>query len=166
MQASLLRSQTMAGVVAPAASRRMLVVQNAHKKGAGSTKNGRDSNSKSRGVKVFGGQPVKAGGIIVRQTGSTWHSGVNTDLGKDYTVYALEDGIVMFDKKKERPGVHVYPLDHEKAKAMIAATHTKQPKEGTKSRRERRLEQWKGVPRKSAEKSTISVATVNASTKP
>eukprot|EP00983_Pelagomonas_calceolata_P024708 778279-Pelagomonas_calceolata.AAC.1 len=71
MQASLLRSQTMAGVVAPAASRRMLVVQNAHKKGAGSTKNGRDSNSKSRGVKVFGGQPVKAGGIIVRQTGST-----------------------------------------------------------------------------------------------
>eukprot|EP00967_Tisochrysis_lutea_P097754 scaffold143715_cov21-Tisochrysis_lutea.AAC.1 len=148
MQASLLRSQTMAGVVAPAASRRMLVVQNAHKKGAGSTKNGRDSNSKSRGVKVFGGQPVKAGGIIVRQTGSTvsgvagfrsccgaggwagtaaerrhthqfaaihpnhtsthaytqWHSGVNTDLGKDYTVYALEDGIVMFDKKKERPG--------------------------------------------------------------
>jgi len=65
-----MRSQATAGVV-PQQSRRMLVVQNAHKKGAGSTKNGRDSNSKSRGVKVLGGQPVKAGGIIVRQTGST-----------------------------------------------------------------------------------------------
>lgn len=289
-----------AAVLAPTStpSRGALLVQNAHKKGAGSTKNGRDSNSKSRGVKVYGGQPVKAGGIIVRQLGSTvggggsvhgargvahaggggaggrrgldeaggggravagrwagrhacgsalpppahcllprqqqqrtqplplatatataarspprlplpaqWHSGTNTGLGKDYTLYSLTDGIVVYDKKKERPAVsgwegarlvvarhcaraprmqadpaarplppapappqvHVYPLESEKAQAAVTATDAKQPKEGVKSRRERRLEAYANVPRKdkAAQKAaTIAVATVRASMKP
>jgi large subunit ribosomal protein L27 len=52
-----------------------------------------------------GGQPVKAGGIIIRQVGSTWHEGTNTELGRDYTLFSLVDGIVIYDKKKERPSV-------------------------------------------------------------
>lgn len=63
------------------------------------------SNAQRRGVKVFGGQPVKAGGIIVRQVGSEWHDGTNTALGKDYTLFSLVDGIVVYDKKKEKPAV-------------------------------------------------------------
>ncbi len=66
---------------------------------------GVQSNSQSRGIKVYGGQPVKAGGIIFRQVGSTWHEGTNTGLGKDYTLFSLVDGIVIYDKKKVRPAV-------------------------------------------------------------
>lgn len=63
------------------------------------------SNPQRRGIKVFGGQPVKAGGIIYRQVGSTWHEGTNTGLGSDFTVYSKVDGIVVYDKKKVRPSV-------------------------------------------------------------
>merc|ERR1711924_159417 len=69
-----------------------LVIQCTHKKGAGSTKNGRDSNSKRLGVKVYGGQAVTPGGIIVRQRGSTFYPGENVGMGKDYTLYALTEG--------------------------------------------------------------------------
>ncbi|GAX85879.1 hypothetical protein CEUSTIGMA_g13295.t1 [Chlamydomonas eustigma] len=142
-----------------------LVIQNAHKKGAGSTKNGRDSNSQSRGVKVFGGQPVKAGGIIVRQVGTTWHDGTNTSLGKDYTLFSLVDGIVMYDKKKQRPSVHVYPYEHAKAVAAVEITHTKKPKEGVPSRKERRKTMY--TPRGAAkEASALSVATIAATVRP
>lgn len=143
--------------------RRALVIQNAHKKGAGSTKNGRDSNSQRRGIKVFGGQPVKAGGIIFRQVGSTWHEGTNVSMGKDYTVYSLVEGIVVYDKKKERPCIHVYPTDHTKAVAAVTATHTKKPKEGVPSRRERRKALYK--PRNSAEPA-LSVATTAVPVRP
>ncbi len=68
----------------------------AHKKAGGSTKNGRDSNSQRRGVKVFGGQKVKSGNIIVRQVGSSFHAGLNVGRGKDFTLFALTDGIVEF----------------------------------------------------------------------
>ena len=68
----------------------------AHKKGGGSTKNGRDSNSKRLGVKVFGNQNIRAGGIILRQRGTKFHLGKNVALGKDYTIFALCDGIVHF----------------------------------------------------------------------
>jgi large subunit ribosomal protein L27 len=71
----------------------------AHKKGAGSTKNGRDSNAKRLGVKRFGGQVVKAGNILVRQRGMNMKPGVNVGYGKDYTLFALTDGIVKFDHK-------------------------------------------------------------------
>ena len=70
----------------------------AHKKGAGSTKNGRDSNSKRRGVKRFGGQLVTAGSILIRQCGTRFHPGLNVGVGKDFTIYALCDGIVQFKK--------------------------------------------------------------------
>ena len=71
----------------------------AHKKAGGSTRNGRDSESKRLGVKRFGGEAVRAGNIIVRQRGTQFHSGPNTGLGKDHTIYALSDGVVKFDVK-------------------------------------------------------------------
>ena len=72
----------------------------AHKKGEGSVKNGRDSQSKRLGVKIFGGQPVISGNIIVRQRGTTYHPGKNVGVGKDYTLFALSDGVVEFRKGK------------------------------------------------------------------
>lgn len=72
----------------------------AHKKGAGSTKNGRESHSKRLGVKIFGGQQVKAGGIIVRQRGTKHHPDVNVGIGKDHTLFALADGVVAFRKSR------------------------------------------------------------------
>ena len=70
----------------------------AHKKGEGSVKNGRDSHSKRLGVKIFGGQPAVAGNIILRQRGTVYHPGKNVGVGKDYTLYALTDGVVEFRK--------------------------------------------------------------------
>ena len=70
----------------------------AHKKGEGSVKNGRDSQSKRLGVKIYGGQPVSSGNIIVRQRGTVYHPGKNVGLGKDFTIFALSDGIVEFKK--------------------------------------------------------------------
>ena len=72
----------------------------AHKKGEGSVKNGRDSQSKRLGVKIYGGQPVNSGNIIVRQRGTVYHPGKNVGLGKDFTIFALSDGIVEFKKGK------------------------------------------------------------------
>jgi large subunit ribosomal protein L27 len=77
----------------------------AHKKGGGSSRNGRDSTSKRLGVKLFGGQDVRAGGIIVRQRGTKFHPGVNVGLGRDFTIYALSDGKVMFDREGRRVNV-------------------------------------------------------------
>jgi large subunit ribosomal protein L27 len=82
----------------------------AHKKGGGSTRNGRDSNAQHRGVKRFGGQHVNAGTILVRQVGETVSPGRNVGKGKDFTLYSLIDGVVAFEhasKKKQR--VSVYP---------------------------------------------------------
>ena len=79
----------------------------AHKKGAGSTKNGRDSNSKRLGVKVYGDQLVKSGGIIIRQSGLTFKPGMNTKVGKDYTLFAVKDGFVKFDTLKGTKHVSV-----------------------------------------------------------
>ena len=72
----------------------------AHKKGEGSVKNGRDSQSKRLGVKIFGGQPVVSGNIIVRQRGTVYHPGKNVGVGKDYTLFALTDGVVEYRKGK------------------------------------------------------------------
>lgn len=71
----------------------------AHKKGVGSSKNGRDSESKRLGVKLFDGQVVSAGSIIVRQRGTKFHPGKNVGVGKDFTLFALEDGVVRFRKR-------------------------------------------------------------------
>ncbi|MBA4421974.1 MAG: 50S ribosomal protein L27 [Syntrophus sp. (in: bacteria)] len=81
----------------------------AHKKGQGSSRNGRDSNSQRRGVKVYGGQKIHAGSIIVRQVGTVFHPGVNVGLGKDYTIYSRIDGTVKFERlDKKRKKVSVY----------------------------------------------------------
>jgi large subunit ribosomal protein L27 len=71
----------------------------AHKKGAGSSRNGRESHSKRLGIKLFGGQLAKAGNIIVRQRGTVHHAGENVGIGKDHTLFALKDGVVTFRKK-------------------------------------------------------------------
>lgn len=81
----------------------------AHKKGQGSVKNGRDSNSKRRGVKKFGSERVIAGNIILRQCGTKWHPGNGVGLGRDYTIFALIDGTVRFDRGGRR--VNVDPVE-------------------------------------------------------
>jgi large subunit ribosomal protein L27 len=73
----------------------------AHKKGAGSSKNGRESHSKRLGVKIYGGQAAIAGNIIIRQRGTKHHPGLNVGIGKDHTLFALTDGIVQFRKRKD-----------------------------------------------------------------
>ncbi len=84
----------------------------AHKKGVGSSKNGRESESKRLGVKIYGGQAVKAGNIIVRQRGTKHHPSDNVGIGKDHTLFALADGIVEFRKgKNDRSFVAVKPID-------------------------------------------------------
>lgn len=86
----------------------------AHKKGVGSSKNGRDSESKRLGVKVFGGQLAKAGNIIVRQRGTQHHPGNNVGIGKDHSLFALIDGTVSFRKKKDNKSyVSVDPISAE-----------------------------------------------------
>jgi large subunit ribosomal protein L27 len=82
----------------------------AHKKGVGSSRNGRDSAGKRLGVKRFGGENVTAGSILVRQRGTTFHPGSNVGCGKDYTLFALVDGVVKFERKdKTRQKISVYP---------------------------------------------------------
>jgi large subunit ribosomal protein L27 len=83
----------------------------AHKKGVGSSRNGRDSNPSYLGVKRFGGQPVRAGGILVRQRGTRIHPGRNVGRGKDDTLFSLIDGVVKFERSRARNVVSVYPAE-------------------------------------------------------
>ena len=83
----------------------------AHKKGVGSSKNGRESESKRLGVKIYGGQSAKAGNIIVRQRGTSHHPGLNVGMGRDHTLFALVDGTVVFKKKSDNKSfVNVEPV--------------------------------------------------------
>jgi len=83
----------------------------AHKKGAGSTRNGRDSKAQRRGVKVYAGTEIPAGSILVRQVGSTFHPGRNVGMGRDFTLFALIDGVVRYEwKTKKKKKVSVYPV--------------------------------------------------------
>ncbi len=81
----------------------------AHKKGQGSSRNGRDSNAQRRGVKKFGGEAVRAGNILVRQVGTKFHPGANVGQGNDYTLFALVDGHVQFDRKGRR--INIVPAE-------------------------------------------------------
>ena len=84
----------------------------AHKKGEGSVKNNRDSQSKRLGVKIFGGQPALSGNIIVRQRGTVYHPGKNVGLGKDFTLFALTDGLVEFRKgRNDKTFVSIAPVE-------------------------------------------------------
>ncbi|MBK0403620.1 50S ribosomal protein L27 [Adhaeribacter sp. BT258] len=86
----------------------------AHKKGAGSSNNGRESHSKRLGVKIYGGQQLIAGNIIVRQRGTAHHPGLNVGMGKDHTLFAMVDGVVEFKKgRKDRSIVSVIPFETE-----------------------------------------------------
>jgi len=83
----------------------------AHKKGQGSSRNGRDSNSQRRGVKVYGGQQITAGTIIIRQLGTKIHPGRNVQMGRDHTLFATVDGVVKFERKdRDRKQVSVEPV--------------------------------------------------------
>jgi large subunit ribosomal protein L27 len=84
----------------------------AHKKGGGSVRNGRDSNAQRLGMKIFGGQLVIPGNIIVRQRGTKFHPGINVGMGKDHTIYAMTEGYVVFERMRGRDGqkrICVYP---------------------------------------------------------
>lgn len=88
----------------------------AHKKGAGSTRNGRDSNSQRRGIKVYAGEEVRAGNIIVRQVGSSFHPGKNVGMGRDYTLFSLVDGVVKYEwKSNKKQQISVYPAQQATA---------------------------------------------------
>ena len=102
----------------------------AHKKGQGSSRNGRDSNAQRRGVKVFGGQEVTAGSILVRQVGSTFHAGNNVKTGKDYTLFALRDGEVLF-----KPGAN-----GKKTVRVVDPVQRGGREDGKPSRRDKRRE--------------------------
>jgi large subunit ribosomal protein L27 len=82
----------------------------AHKKGQGSTRNGRDSAGQRRGTKVYGGQLAKAGNILVRQLGTRIHPGPNVGMGRDYTLFALVDGVVRYESSRNRRRVRIEPL--------------------------------------------------------
>lgn len=91
----------------------------AHKKGQGSTRNGRDSQPKMRGVKRFGGETVTAGSILVRQVGTKFHAGENVGIGRDWTLFAKVEGVVKFERQgRDRTRVAVYPIA---AAAAVAA---------------------------------------------
>jgi large subunit ribosomal protein L27 len=84
----------------------------AHKKGEGSVKNGRDSQSKRLGVKIFGGQPAIVGNILVRQRGTVYHAGKNVGVGRDFTLFALTDGVVEFRKRRnDKTFVSILPVE-------------------------------------------------------
>ncbi len=101
----------------------------AHKKGAGSTDNGRDSNSKRLGVKLYGGQLARAGNIIVRQRGTKFHPGEHVGMGKDHTLFALVDGTIHYKtKRKNRKFVYVLPF--ETVEETVAPVATKAPQKG------------------------------------
>ncbi len=92
----------------------------AHKKGQGSSRNGRDSGGQRRGVKVYGGTPVRAGNILVRQLGTLIYPGANVGMGRDFTLFALIDGVTKYEphKKKGRRKVSVYPAAAPQAPAQ------------------------------------------------
>lgn len=85
----------------------------AHKKGQGSSRNGRDSNAQRRGVKKFGGESVVPGNILIRQCGTKWHPGKNVGMGRDYTLWSLVEGTVYFDRKGRR--INVKPVEETAA---------------------------------------------------
>ncbi|WP_184543374.1 50S ribosomal protein L27 [Mucilaginibacter sp. FT3.2] len=98
----------------------------AHKKGAGSSRNGRESHSKRLGIKIFGGQPAIAGNIIVRQRGTKHNPGVNVGIGRDHTLFALVEGIVVFRKKADnRSYVSVVPVTEQVAEVAAPAPKAK-----------------------------------------
>jgi large subunit ribosomal protein L27 len=128
----------------------------AHKKGVGSSKNGRESESKRLGVKIYGGQFAKAGNILIRQRGTTHNPGVNVGMGKDHTLFALVDGTVVFRKKKNnRSYVSVDPIvevDVAVAEAPVAEKPVKKAEVKAEAKEEVKAESSKAAPAKAETK--------------
>ncbi len=105
----------------------------AHKKGVGSSDNGRDSHSKRLGVKLYGGELARAGNIIVRQRGTRFHAGEHVGMGKDHTLFALKDGTVSFKKgRKNRTFISIHPFDVEIVEEKVARVSKPEPKPAPK----------------------------------
>ncbi|GER46801.1 50S ribosomal protein L27 [Striga asiatica] len=120
-----------------------LTILAAHKKGAGSTKNGRDSQGQRLGVKIFGDQAAKAGSIIVRQRGTKFHPGKNVGLGRDYTIFSLIDGLVKFEKfGPDKKKVSVYPREVQPENPN---SYRARKRESFRLQRERRRARREGI---------------------
>jgi large subunit ribosomal protein L27 len=131
----------------------------AHKKGAGSSKNGRESESKRLGVKIFGGQAALAGNIIVRQRGTKHHVGNNVGIGKDHTLYALVDGVVEFRKKRNnRSFVSVVPFETEVIEKAKATPKKAAPKAAPKAEAKAEAPAAKAEAKKEAPKAEAPAA--------
>ncbi|KDP46272.1 hypothetical protein JCGZ_10112 [Jatropha curcas] len=127
-----------------------LTIEMAHKKGAGSTKNGRDSVGKRLGVKIYGNQVAKPGSIIVRQRGTKFHPGKNVGLGKDYTIFSLIDGLVKFEKfGPDRQKISVYPREiqpeNPNSLKVRMREYFKMRRERKKARKEAKEARKKGI---------------------
>ncbi|KAK4340696.1 hypothetical protein RND71_039197 [Anisodus tanguticus] len=121
----------------------LLTIESAHKKGAGSTKNGRDSPGQRLGVKIFGDQHAKPGSIIVRQRGTKFHPGKNVGLGKDHTIFSLIDGLVKFEKfGPDRKKISVYPREVQPENPN---SYRNRKRESFRLQRERRKARREGV---------------------
>ncbi|KAJ6751433.1 hypothetical protein OIU85_001917 [Salix viminalis] len=120
-----------------------LTIQMAHKKGAGSTKNGRDSKGKRLGVKIYGDQVAQPGAIIVRQRGTKFHPGKNVGIGKDHTIFSLIDGLVKFEKfGPDRKKISVYPREIQPENPN---SYRARKRENFKLQRERKKARKEGV---------------------
>ncbi|CAL5325427.1 unnamed protein product [Camellia sinensis] len=120
-----------------------LTIESAHKKGAGSTKNGRDSRGKRLGVKIYGDQVAKPGAIIIRQRGTKFHPGNNVGLGKDHTIFSLIDGLVKFEKfGPDRKKVSVYPREVQPENPN---SYRARKRESFRLQRERRKARKEGI---------------------
>ncbi|KAM3271151.1 50S ribosomal protein L27, chloroplastic [Capsicum baccatum] len=120
-----------------------LTIESAHKKGAGSTKNGRDSPGQRLGVKIYGDQIAKPGSIIVRQRGTKFHPGKNVGLGKDHTIFSLIDGLVKFEKfGPDRKKISVYPREMQPENPN---SYRNRKRESFRLQRERRKARKEGV---------------------
>ncbi|KAK4754846.1 hypothetical protein SAY87_008603 [Trapa incisa] len=120
-----------------------LTIESAHKKGAGSTKNGRDSRGQRLGVKIYGDQAAKPGAIIVRQRGTKFHPGKNVGLGKDHTIFSLIDGLVKFEKYgPDKTKISVYPREVQPENPN---SHRVRMREYFKLQRERKKAKKEGI---------------------
>ncbi|KAK8936904.1 hypothetical protein KSP39_PZI012475 [Platanthera zijinensis] len=128
---------------APFPARLPMTIESAHKKGAGSTKNGRDSAGKRLGVKIYGDQVAKPGAIIVRQCGTKFHPGKNVGLGRDFTIFSLIDGLVKFEKfGPDRKKISVYPRVEQPENPN---SHKARKREYFRAQRERSRARREGV---------------------
>ncbi|GLU18769.1 hypothetical protein SLE2022_350530 [Rubroshorea leprosula] len=138
----IVRSRT-TSVLFPHRSPFPLTIESAHKKGSGSTKNGRDSRGQRLGVKIFGDQLAKPGAIIVRQRGTKFHPGKNVGLGKDYTIFSLIDGLVKFEKfGPDKKKVSVYPREVQPENPN---SYRARKREYFRMRRERKKAKQEGI---------------------